>query len=76
MYRASDNLPFGKGWNTQANYGSGKSCSRWAGELAGVRLSTCIEIPYARANGKTVTENTARQFGRDLAHAIYRYLNN
>ncbi len=73
-YRISDNLPFGKAWNTGANYGSGKSCSRWAGELSGVRLSTGIEIPYARANGKTVTAQTAKEFGRDLARAVYHYL--
>ncbi|MBE0534565.1 MAG: peptidase M14 [Phycisphaerae bacterium] len=73
-YRASDNLPFGKAWNTGANYASGKSCSRWAGELPGIALSTGLEIPYANANNKTVTAETARAFGRDLALALYHYL--
>ena len=74
VYRVSDNLPFGQAWNTGGNYAAGKSFSRWAAELEGVKLSTGIEIPYARANGKAVTAETAREFGCDLAVAIYEYL--
>ncbi len=73
-YRASDNLPFGKAWNTKSNYSSGKSFSRWAGEQPGIRLAASFEIPYANAGGQTVTAETARAFGRDLAKAIRRYL--
>jgi len=73
-YRAKDNLPFGQGWNTARNYGAGKSCSRWAGELEGVRLATSFEIPYANAGGRPVTAESARAFGRDLARALRRYL--
>jgi hypothetical protein len=74
LYRAADNLPFGKEWNTESNYRTGKSLSRWAGELPGVRLSATIEIPYANAAGRTVTADSARGFGRDLARALRRYL--
>ncbi len=73
-YHASDNLPFGEGWNTEKNYTGGKSCSRWASELPGVRLASTIEIPYANVAGSPVTAESARAFGHDLARAIRRYL--
>ena len=73
-YKASDNLPFGKAWNTGNNYGKLKSCSRWAAEIEQVRLATTIEIPYANVRGEAVTARTARAFGRDLARAIRKYL--
>lgn len=76
VYRASDNLPFGTAWNTGQNYGTGKSCGRWASELNGIKLATSFEIPYANASGKMVTAETARAFGRDLVCAMRRFLQN
>ena len=73
-YHARDNLPFGKAWNTARNYGAGKSFSHWAGELPGIGLATTFEIPYANASGQPVTADSARAFGRDLAKALRRYL--
>jgi hypothetical protein len=73
-YKAFDNLPFGKAWNTNKNYGKLKSCSRWAAEIEQVRLATTIEIPYANVGGEEVTADTARAFGSDLARAIRKYL--
>ncbi len=73
-YKAADNLPFGKGWNTGGNFKAGKGCSQWAGELKGVRLASTIEIPYANAAGKPVTRDSARAFGADLVKAIRRYV--
>ncbi len=73
-YHARNNLPFGKSWNTGTNYKQGKGASRWAGELPGIRLATSIEIPYANASGVPVTATSARAFGRDLARAIRRFL--
>ncbi len=73
-YRAENDLPFGQSWNTGKNYTAGKSCARWASELPGIRLATSLELPYAKADGQTVTAATARAFGRDLARAIRRYL--
>ena len=73
-YRAADNLPFGKAWNTGANYKSGKSFSGWAGELKGILLSSTIEIPYANVGRETVTPEGARAFGADLMRALRRYL--
>jgi len=73
-YHAKDNLPFGQGWNTDANLGAGKSFCRWASELPGIDFATTIEIPYANASGVPVTPESARAFGRDLAAAIEAYV--
>ena len=74
LYKATDNLPFGKAWNTDRNFAKGKSCSRWASGLEGIRLVAPFEIPYANAGGQAVTPRTARAFGRSLARALRRYL--
>jgi hypothetical protein len=73
-YKASSNLPFGKSWNTGANFKAGKSCSRWAGELKGIDLATTIETPYANARKVTITPKLARAFGAAIAEAMGRYL--
>jgi len=73
-YDASSNLPFGQGWNKPGNFTAGKSFSRWAGEIEGVRLSATLEIPYANASGATVAAESARSSGRSLAKAIRVYL--
>lgn len=74
VYRASDNLPFGKSWNVGRNYTEGKSSSSWAAGLKGIRLAASFEIPYANAGGQPVTPASARAFGRSLARAIRVYL--
>lgn len=74
VYRATNNLPFGKGWNSAKNFTAGPSVAGWAGELPGVKLATTIEFPYANVLGNEVNAKTARAFGRDLARAIRAYL--
>lgn len=78
IFSAKDNLPFGQDWNVPSRledpFGALKSCARWTADLPGVQLGTSIEIPYANADGKTVTAETAKAFGHDLARAIYRFL--
>ncbi len=73
-YRASDDLPFGKGWNTASHYGDQFSSAMWAAQLDGVQLVSTIELPYADVQGVPVTPESARQFGHDLARALHRYL--
>lgn len=73
VYSTRHNIPWGQAWNTTQQP---KSCSRWAASLAGIRMATTIEIPYADAGGKAVTAETARLLGRDLARAVRRYLGN
>jgi len=73
-YRASHNMPFGKSWNTAANYRQGKTILMWASQLPGVKLLAPFEIPYANAGGKRVTAASARDFGHDVAKALRQYL--
>jgi hypothetical protein len=75
-YSAGSSLPFGTAWNTAANYGNQKSSARWGAEQAGVLMSSTIEIPYANVGTVLVTAENARAFGRDLARALRRYLEN
>jgi hypothetical protein len=74
VYHTKNNMPFGKGWNTPANYTTGKPFARWAGELPGMTLASTLEMPYANAEGRTVTAESARAFGHDMARALRTYL--
>jgi len=73
-YLAESSLPFGTAWNTAANYGKQKSCSRWGSQQPPVSLASTIEIPYANVGPVVVTAQNARAFGRDLALALRQYL--
>lgn len=75
-FLAEDFLPFGKLWNTSANYVGGKYFSRWVAELPGVVLGSIIEIPYANAHGAEVNQTSARRFGKDLGKGLAGYLRN
>ena len=46
----------------------------WAAALPGVRLAGHIEIPYATSSGAEVNAESARQFGVNLATALWQYL--
>ena len=69
-YRAADNLPFGRDWNTASNYTAGLSCSKWMAQQPGCLLAATLEIPYANAAGTPVTPETARAFGASLAETL------
>ena len=73
-YKRENNLPFGQAWNKPANFATGMSFARWAGELPGARVASTIEFPYANVQGGEVTADSARAFGGDLARAIRQYL--
>lgn len=73
-FRAKDNLPFGQAWNTAANYRDGMSFARWAGSQPGIQFAATVEIPYANVSGEPVTAASAREFGRDLALALRKFL--
>ena len=67
-YRASDDLPFGKDWNTGGNYAQGWSAVIWAcRRVKGLRIARSYEVPFANANGAIVTPETCRELGRDTA---------
>ncbi len=73
-YRAKDNLPFGSAWNKPSNFAQGKSMWQWAQALPEAPAATTLEVSYANANGGTVTAESARALGRDLARAIRKFL--
>ena len=73
-YLASDNLPFGKEWNTGVNYADGMGLKRWAALKPFMRLSQTIEIPFANFREKTQTPTTIRAFGRGVAAALADFL--
>lgn len=73
-YSAKDFVPFGTAWNTAANFKQGTNMARWAQGLPGKPTTTTLEVSYANANGTTVTADSARALGRDLARAIRKLL--
>ncbi len=73
-YSTKNNLAFGKGWNTPANFKGGTSFSRWSASQPGIRCAATLETPYANAGGVAVTDASARALGRDLARALQKYL--
>ncbi len=73
-YRAADNLPFGKAWNTSGNYQQGKNCASWMREIPGIKFASGIEIPYANALGVEVNAETSRAFGRDFGRTMLKFI--
>ena len=73
-YRAADNLPWGQEWNNSAKLGEGKSLADWASQIPGLEVASTMETAYANDAGTPVTPASARAFGRDLAQAIRRFL--
>ena len=75
-YAESNNLPFGKAWNKEAEPPGTepRGFSRWMSALPGVWFAASLELPYANAEGAAVTADSARAFGRDLAEAIRHHL--
>jgi hypothetical protein len=74
VYQSKNNLAFGQNWNNKANFTTGKPFSHWAAELPGVVAATTLEVAYANAEGKTVTDESARALGRDIARTLRKYL--
>ncbi|MBR4654774.1 MAG: hypothetical protein IKO72_15570 [Kiritimatiellae bacterium] len=67
-YRAANDLPFGKEWNTGKNYSKGWSAVIWAcNKVKGLKIARSYEVPFANANGAVVTPETCRALGRDTA---------
>jgi hypothetical protein len=73
-YHVENNLPFGQAWNTSTNQSQGKSASRWASEIPGIRFAATIEIPYAHSSGQEITAHNLRALGHDLCRALHHYL--
>lgn len=67
-------FPFGTGWNTAENFSQGLNFNRWASSLEGVKLGMTIEFPYGNNEGQSITMENTRDFGKDVARALKRYL--
>lgn len=75
-YRCAHDVPFGQSWNNPSNYTRGKSFIGWAAGLAGTRLCSTFEIPYAVVGEQILDQANASAFGGDLAAALRTYLTN
>jgi hypothetical protein len=86
VFKADDSLRF-TGWDDKTPYEKSawvgpprpvppRSISLWVKNLPGVHFANSLEIPYANVSGKTVTVESARACGKDLARATRRYLEN
>jgi hypothetical protein len=73
-FRAAGNMPWGTSWNNASDLGQQQNSRGWASGLPGMGVASTIEIPYANVEGQTVTAESARAFGADLAHALRTYL--
>ncbi|RBP46040.1 zinc carboxypeptidase [Roseimicrobium gellanilyticum] len=73
LYRKSGNLRFGSGYNKITAQPAPIS-SGWARSLPNTLLGCTVEIPYANANGCEVNAESAREFGRDLAVTLMKFL--
>ncbi|MBD3266522.1 peptidase M14 [bacterium] len=74
LFYTKNVLPWDTAWNKPENYTQGKSNARWTSELPGIWFGSTIEIPYANAEGRAVTAESARWLGRDMATALRMYL--
>ncbi len=70
-YDSTHNIPWGQSWN---NLNEARSFGRWAALQPGIDLATTLETPYADAGGRSVTIESARALGGDLAAAIEKWL--
>ena len=75
-YRVADNFPWNFGWNVPSNVASGqRAAGSWAmATLRAPRLVSSYEVPFANANGKTVTPEACRAFGRASARVLRAFL--
>ena len=75
-YRVADNFPWNFGWNAPSNVATGqRAAGSWAMQaLRAPRLVSSYEIPFANANGKTVTPQACREFGAASAQVLRDFL--
>ena len=73
-WTADKNKPKPTSNNAQRPGTGGIAFGSWASELPGIWFATTVEIPYASAGRKTVTPDSARALGGDMAGALRSYL--
>ncbi|MBO5958602.1 MAG: hypothetical protein J6Q65_00620 [Lentisphaeria bacterium] len=68
-----DNILYGVGWNTGANYTKGMPLSAWVNKQEFARFAGTLEIAYANAREITLTPDSVRELGRALARTYLRF---
>lgn len=64
-------LPYGEEWNKVP---PGLNNSSWCGAHEHVKIAASIEIPYGNAEGRDVTQDSARKLGEVIIRSMIRYL--
>lgn len=72
-HKVSQNILFGTGWNTDANYTQGMTMTRWFQTQNIAQFASAIEISYANAEAITLYPDSVRKLGRALCRCILRY---
>ena len=72
VFKTADSSRFTT-WNGKPPGPPSPTFSHWIRSLPYVRFGAVIELPYANAGGAEVNQDTAREFGHDLARAFYKY---
>lgn len=73
-HRTSDNLPFGKDWNTGNAAPELMKCAEWGATIPSAFFAGSIEIPFANSRGAEMTPESVRRLGRQTARAMRRFL--
>ena len=74
-YQLSDDLPFGKSWNSSHNYTDGYNVTEWVHQnIKSIEIVRTMEFPFAYANGELVYPNKMRAFGHGMARALRAYI--
>ena len=68
-----DNILYGVGWNTGANYTKGAPMGAWVNRQGFARFAGTLEIAYANAREVTLTPDGVRELGRALARTYLRF---
>ena len=70
-----DNILYGTGWNTSANYTKGSTLAAWILRRGWrVGFAGTLEIAYANAREITLTADSVRELGRALARCYLRFV--
>lgn len=70
---SEDNILYGVGWNTGANYTKGAPMGAWVNRQGFARFAGTLEIAYANAREVTLTPDGVRELGRALARTYLRF---
>lgn len=70
---SKDNILYGVGWNTGANYTKGCTLGAWSIRQGFPTLVNTLEIAYANAREVTLYPDSVRELGRAVARCYIRF---